>query len=310
MDVKITVVTTLYYSEPYLTEFYNRTKVVLNQISKDSEIIFVNDGSPDRCVQKVLELQRMDSTVVLIDLSRNFGHHQAIMTGLQHVSGDYIFLIDADLEEDPELLLTFFKTIQEDETIDVVYGVQNKRKGNFSERIMGSIFYKILNMLTKINYPANTLTARLMKRDYVTSVTKFEEKAIDIWAIFVLAGYNQKGVSVEKKNKGDSTYTFSKRLAMGVESITSFSHRPLYLIFFIGFIWLLISTINVIIILLKKWIFEVPIEGWSSIMASVWLIGGITIFLIGLIGIYLSKMFLEMKGRPLSIIKTIYRKHE
>lgn len=310
MDVKITVVTTLYYSEPYLTEFYNRTKVVLNQISKDSEIIFVNDGSPDRCVQKVLELQRMDSTVVLIDLSRNFGHHQAIMTGLQHVSGDYIFLIDADLEEDPELLLTFFKTIQEDETIDVVYGVQNKRKGNFSERIMGSIFYKILNMLTKISYPANTLTARLMKRDYVTSVTKFEEKAIDIWAIFVLAGYNQKGVSVEKKNKGDSTYTFSKRLAMGVESITSFSHRPLYLIFFIGFIWLLISTINVIIILLKKWIFEVPIEGWSSIMASVWLIGGITIFLIGLIGIYLSKMFLEMKGRPLSIIKTIYRKHE
>lgn len=308
MKVKITVVTTLYYSEPYLTEFYRRTKATLKQISEDSEIIFVNDGSPDGCVQKVLELQRQDSSIVLIDLSRNFGHHQAIMTGLQHVSGDYVFLIDADLEEDPELLLTFFNQIQEDKTIDVVYGVQEKRKGNINERITGSIFYKILNMLTKINYPANTLTARLMKRDYVASVTKFEEKAIDIWAIFVLAGFNQKGVSVEKKSKGESTYTFSKRLAMGVESITSFSHRPLYFIFFVGSIWLIVSTTNVLIILLKKWIFGVPIEGWSSIMASVWLIGGITIFLIGLIGIYLSKMFLELKNRPLSIIKTIYRK--
>jgi len=308
MGMKISVIATLYYSEPYLIEFYSRIKKALIQISNDNEIIFVNDGSPDGCVQKVLELQRQDSSIVLIELSRNFGHHQAIMTGLQHVSGDYIFLIDADLEEDPELLLTFFNKIQEDKTIDVVYGVQNKRKGNFTERITGSIFYKILNMLTKINYPANTLTARLMKKDYVTSVTKFEEKAIDIWAIFVLAGYNQKGVSVEKKNKGASTYSFSKRLAMGVESITSFSHRPLYFIFFIGFIWLVISTINVLIILSKKWIFGVPIEGWSSIMASVWLIGGITIFLIGLIGIYLSKMFLELKNRPLSIIKTIYRK--
>lgn len=308
MGMKISVITTLYYSEPYLIEFYSRIKKALTQISNDTEIIFVNDGSPDGCVQKALELQRQDSSIVLIDLSRNFGHHQAIMTGLQHVSGDYVFLIDADLEEDPELLLTFFNKIQEDNTIDVVYGVQNKRKGKFTERITGSIFYKILNMLTKINYPANTLTARLMKRDYVTSVTKFEEKAIDIWAIFVLAGFNQKGVSVEKKSKGESTYTFSKRLAMGVESITSFSHRPLYFIFFIGFIWLVISTINVIIILSKKWIFGVPIEGWSSIMASVWLIGGITIFLIGLIGIYLSKMFLELKNRPLSIIKTIYRK--
>lgn len=310
MDVKITVLTTLYFSEPYLNEFYDRIKNVLKQISNNYEIIFVNDGSPDGCVPKVLELQRQDSSIVLIDLSRNFGHHQAIMTGLQHVSGDYIFLIDADLEEDPELLLTFFNKIQENKSIDVVYGVQRKRKGNFAERITGSIFYKILNMLTKTDYPANTLTARLMKRNYVASVAKYEEKAIDIWAIFVLAGYNQKGVCVEKKHKGESTYTFSKRLAMGIESITSFSHRPLYSIFFIGIVWLVISTINVLFILSKKWIFGVPIEGWSSIMASVWLIGGITIFLIGVIGIYLSKMFLELKSRPLSIIRTIYRKQE
>ena len=310
MGMKISIITTLYYSEPYLFEFYSRIKKALVQISTDSEIVFVNDGSPDGCVQKVLDLQRQDSSIVLIDLSRNFGHHQAIMTGLQHVSGDYIFLIDSDLEEDPELLLTFYNKIQEDKKIDVVYGIQNKRKGSFTERVTGSLFYKILNMLTKINYPANTLTARLMNKDYVTSVTKFQEKAIDIWAIFVLAGYNQKGVLVEKKDKGKSTYTFSKRLAMGVESITSFSHRPLYFIFFVGFVWLVISTVNVLVILSKKWIFRVPIEGWSSIMASVWLIGGITIFLIGLIGIYLSKMFLELKNRPLSIIKTIYRKEE
>lgn len=310
MGIKISVITTLYYSEPYLVEFYNRIKNVLAQISNNNEIIFVNDGSPDGCVKKVLALQQQDPSIVLIDLSRNFGHHQAIMTGLQHVSGDYVFLIDADLEEDPELLSTFYDAILTDSTIDVVYGVQQKRKGDFIERITGSIFYKFLNLLTKFDYPINTLTARLMKRNYVCSVTKFNEKAIDIWAIFVMAGYNQKGILVEKKSKGKSTYTLSKKLAMGVESITSFSHRPLYFIFFIGLIWLCISSINILVILWKKWIFGVPLEGWSSIIASVWLIGGITIFLIGLIGIYLSKMFLELKNRPLSIIKTIYRKKE
>lgn len=309
MGLRISVVTTLYYSEKYIAEFYNRVSQALIKITDNYEFIFVNDGSPDNSGDKILALQKNHPNITLIELSRNFGHHQAILTGLQHVNGDFVFLIDCDLEEDPELLNSFWEAIRKDQNIDVVYGIQLKRKGNFFERVTGSIFYKILNLVTHFDYPANTLTARLMKRNYVTAVLEFKEKALDVWAIFVLAGFNQIGIPVTKKSKGTSTYTLTRKIKMSIEIMTSLSHRPLYSIFFVGVIWVCISTVNIAIILVKKWLYGAQIEGWASIMASLWLIGGVIIFLLGLIGIYLSKIFLEIKNRPLSIIKTIHRKN-
>jgi len=308
MGIKISVIATLYYSEKHLLEFCARIQRTLRSITEEYEIIFVNDGSPDRSDITVLTLQQEDSRIVLIDLSRNFGHHQAIMTGLGQAKGGYIFLIDVDLEEAPELLLEFWAKIISDEKFDVIYGVQEKRKGGFFEKISGNVFYKILNSITHFKYPSNTLTARLMKKKYVDSVLQFREKAIDIWAIFILVGFNQVGVHAIKKNKGSSTYTLIKKMAMSIEIITSFSHRPLYLIFVVGVIWLLLSTLNVFFVLINKWCYGTPVEGWASILASVWLIGGITIFFIGIVSVYLSKMFLEIKSRPLSIIKNIFRK--
>jgi putative glycosyltransferase len=291
-----------------LQEFYTRVHDGLVKISNDYEIIFVNDGSPDNASAAVLELQRHDPKVVLVDLSRNFGHHQAIFTGLQNAQGDYVFLIDCDLEEDPELLHTFWQKMQDDPGIDVVYGVQSKRKGGMFERTSGALFYKILNGLSDFEYPSNTLTARLMNKKYVNAVTSFTERTLDVWAIFVLAGFNQVSVTVQKKSKGSTTYTFAKKVKRSLEIITSISHRPLYVIFFIGSAWSLISAVGLLVILVKKWMYGVDIEGWASIMASLWLIGGIITFLLGVIGIYLSKMFLEIKGRPITIIKTIYKR--
>jgi putative glycosyltransferase len=308
MDVKISVVVTLYHSEKYVREFYSRIQKSILSITPNYEIVFVSDGSPDRADLVVLELQQQDSKIILVELSRNFGHHQAIMTGLGQATGDYIFLIDVDLEEDPALIVDFWQAMKMNSEVDVVFGVQERRKGNFLERVSGNLFYKTLNLIAKIEYPANTFTARLMKKRYVDSVLNFKEKAMDIWAIFALAGFNQKPYPASKKSKGSSTYTFFKKLAMSVEIITSFSNRPLYIIFVIGCFWLMISFTNVVIILIKKWVYGTPIEGWASIMASVWLIGGIIIFLIGIIGIYLSKMFLEIKDRPMTIIKKIYSK--
>jgi putative glycosyltransferase len=308
MELKVSVVTTLYFSEKYIDEFYVRLKRAVTQITQDYEFIFVNDGSPDSVGSRVLQLQQNDRNIVLIDLSRNFGHHQAILTGLQHVKGDLVFLIDCDLEEDPELITTFWEAMRKDESVDVVYGIQVRRKGNFFERTTGNLFYKFLNLITNFDYPANTLTARLMKSNYVAAVLDFREKALDVWAIFVLAGFNQIGIPVTKKSKGTSTYTLMRKIRMGIEIITSLSHRPLYYIFFVGIIWVCISAVYITVILVKKWIYGAQIEGWASIMASLWLIGGVIIFILGLIGIYLSKIFLEIKDRPLSIIKTIYRK--
>ena len=309
--MKLSVITTLYCSQPYLEEFYSRLKHTVEKLEVDREFIFVNDGSPDHSREQVLLFQQKDPDIVLIDLSRNFGHHQAIYTGLEYATGDLIFLIDCDLEEAPELLLPFWSELTSDGSLDVVYGVQSKRKGDFFERNLGNIFYRLINSMTKVNYPADTLTARLMKRSYVAAILSFKERTFDIWALFVLAGFNQKGIPAMKASKGSSTYSLQRKLAISIDIITSFSQRPLYLIFFLGLIWLLISLANISIILVKKWFFDIPVEGWSSIMASIWLIGGITTFMIGTVAIYLSKLFIEAKQRPVSIIRQVYKnKHE
>jgi putative glycosyltransferase len=228
------------------------------------------------------------------------------MTGLRHASGELVFLIDSDLEESPELLETFFKEMQGKQDVDVVFGVQNKRKGNWFERISGIAFYKLLSILSAIEYPANTFTARLMTRRYVDSVLSYQEKELDIWGVFVLTGYNQIGVTATKGFKGKSSYSLYKKIRMAIEIITSLSHRPLYFTFILGIVTTFVSFIIIGSLIYNKLIHNIDVEGWASILASVWLFGGLILLVLGVIGIYLSKIFLEIKNRPLSLIKKIY----
>jgi putative glycosyltransferase len=261
-------------------------------------------------LQKVLELAKHDSHIAVVDLSRNFGHHEAIMTGLQCCDGDFVFLIDCDLEEDPELFEVFWEKMQQDPQLEVVYGTQIKRKGGWFERTSGWFFYKLVSWLTSLNYPANSLTARIMTRTYVQAVTQFKERELEIWGVFVLSGFKQLAVPAKKGYKGSSAYTLSKKIRMAIDSITSLSNRPLYLAFVIGFLCFFFALINVGVIIYKKIWQGVDIEGWASTVASIWLVGGLILFVLGIFGIYLSKMFNEIKARPLSIIRKIYRSND
>lgn len=306
--MKLSIVTTMYYSRNYLHEFYLRTLAAVRELNLDYEIIFVDDGSPDDSLQVALELQEGDANIKVIQLSKNFGHQRAIMTGLQHAKGEYVFLIDCDLEEDPKLLTILWEKIMQHPDIDVVYGIQIKRKGGWFERTSGRLFYRILSALSSIEYPADTLTSRIMRRNYVDSIKKFGEKELDLWGVFVLAGFNQIGIPVTKGYKGTSTYTFAKKVRRGVEIITSFSHRPLYITFFLGIISFLVAAVTIATIVYQKYFLQVDVEGWASILASIWLVGGMILLMLGIFGIYLSKMFLEIKNRPLTIIKNVYSK--
>jgi putative glycosyltransferase len=305
--MELSIVTTMYYSQNYLREFYDRTISVVRELNLSYEFIFVDDGSPDDSLLTALNLQNADSNIKIVELSRNYGHQRAIMTGLQYASGKYIFLIDCDLEESPELLLDFWREINSLTETDVVYGVQIKRKGGWFERISGRIFYKILSALSPVDYPADTLTARVMTRNYINSILKFQEKEIDLWGVFALAGFNQRALPVVKGHKGVSTYTFKKKLKRALEIITSFSHRPLYLTFILGIVSFIVAFINIGIIIYKKYT-GVDVEGWASILASIWLVGGMIFLVLGIFGIYLSKMFLEIKNRPLTIVRNVYSK--
>ncbi len=304
--MKLSVVTTLYYSQNYVREFHRRVVSSILKITDQYEIIFVNDGSPDQSLQRVLELQRTDPNVLVVDLSRNFGHHKAIMTGLRFAEGDYVFLIDVDLEEDPELLDRYWAELRASEGVDVVFGIQKKRKGGFFERVSGRIFYGLFSLLAAIEYPHDTLTARLMTKRYVAKVVSYRETELDIWGLFVLTGFNQKGVYATKGSKGTSTYTLKKKLKMAIETITSFSSRPLYLIFLFGVFIIIAAFANILFIIYKKLLYGVAVEGWASLLTTIWLVGGIIIFLLGVIGIYLSKMFTEIKNRPFTIVREVY----
>lgn len=305
--MKLSIVTTLYYSESYIDDFYRRICETARQITDNFEIIFVNDGSPDNSLQKATALHARDPRITVVELSRNFGHHRAMMTGLTFASGEYVFLIDVDLEEKPEWLLTFWNELMSRKSADVVYGVQKTRRGKFPERIMGSLFYWFINKLTDLDMPANVTTARLMNRTYVDALTEYREQEIFIAGLWACTGFNQSGIEVIKESHSETTYNLSRKLKIAVNSVTSFSSLPLVYIFYLGLAVALISFLAVIYLVIIKVFFSIPVAGWTSIVASIWLVGGLIIFSIGIIGIYLSKIFLETKNRPYSTVRQLLR---
>jgi len=306
--MNLSIVTTLYFSSPYVLEFYQRISVEAKKITSDYEIIFVNDGSPDDSLDVALSLYEQDKRVRIIDLSRNFGHHKAIMTGLSYTRGELVFLLDSDLEEEPELLSLFYEFYKKTKDIDVVYGVQKVRKGNFLERLTGEIFYSIFNSISNYPVTANLITARLMSQRYVKALVEHREREIFLAGLFAIAGFRQIPLLVRKDSKNRSTYTLVRKLTLAINSITSFSNKPLIFIFYLGALISLLSGITAIIFIVRKIFFNVILEGWSSLIISIWLLGGLTIFCLGVIGIYLSKIFSETKQRPYTIIRQIYEK--
>lgn len=308
--MKLSIVATLYKSAEYVEEFYQRaTDSAQELVGDDYEIILVNDGSPDNSLSLAIKLAEKDSHLIVVDLSRNFGHHKAMLSGLGHSRGEKIFLIDSDLEEEPEWLLKFSQKFQQEEC-DVVFGVQVKRKGNWFERFSGWLFYKLFNVLTGLALPKNPVTARLMTRRYLDAVLLHEEREISIGGIFIIVGFEQLPVEICKHSTSESTYSFGHKMTVMVDSITSFSNKPLVGIFYIGLMILAFSSINIIYLILNRLIFSAPLDGWTSVMASIWFLGGLIVLFIGIIGIYLSKVFTESKQRPNSIIRQIYTNND
>jgi putative glycosyltransferase len=301
----LSIVTTLYYSAPYIPEFYQRISTEAQKLTDDYEIVFVNDGSPDDSLDIAIKLYQEDERVRVIDLSRNFGHHKAIMTGLSYAKGELIFLLDSDLEEEPELLSLFHEHYQSSD-VDVVYGVQKVRKGNMFEKISGEIFYNLFNMISSYPVPRNLITARLMSQRYVRSLVAHKDKEIFLAGLWAITGFKQVPLVVKKYSKGESTYNFFRKLSIATNSITSFSNKPLIFIFYLGAVISLISAIAVIVLIIRRVFFNVLLSGWSSLIVSIWFLGGLTIFSLGVIGIYIAQIFSETKQRPYTIIRNIY----
>lgn len=299
----------MYKSAPHLEEFCRRICSTAELLTADFELILVNDGSPDDSLDIAVRLHQRDQRIIVIDLSRNFGHHKAIMTGLAHARGDRVFLIDSDLEEEPELLPRFW-TAYEQQDADVVFGVQSARKGNIFERISGAAFYRLFNWLSNHPVPENLITARLMSQRYVQALLRHRESELFLGGVWAITGFNQVPLVVTKHSHGTSTYSLVHRLRLFVNALTSFSSRPLLLIFYMGAAIFFVSSLAALTLIVAR-LFFLPFEtGWPSLIVSIWMIGGLMIFCLGVIGIYLSKVYTETKRRPYTIIRHIYQRSE
>jgi len=301
----LSIVTTMYMSEPYVLDFYRRARAAAEKITHDVEFVFVDDGSPDNSLDRARSLIAGDAGVRVLQLSRNFGHHKAMMTGLAHARGDLIFLIDSDLEEDPALLQSFY-----DEMVttgaDVVFGRQAHRPGSWWENLGPKFAYRTSALLCDPPLHENTLTVRLMKSTYVRSLVQHEERELSIAGLWQITGFNQVPLFVNKATKGSTTYTLRHRVAALVDNVTSFSNKPLVFIFYLGAFIFAISSMAAAYLVADAVIFRSMPTGWPSVIVSIWMLGGLTIFCLGLIGIYISKIFIETKHRPYTIIRKVY----
>lgn len=304
--MKLSIVSTLYYSESYIEEFCKRIVKVIPVEFSEFEIILVDDGSPDSSINMALEIQKEIQQIRIVELSRNFGHHKAMLTGIGIADGDFIFSIDIDLEEKPELLESFWSEYLKDKSVDLLYGVANQRKGGYFEKNSGFFFYKILNKISGVKIPENTLMAKLMTRQFSKELLRFRDKNVFLGGIMILTGFNQKPVECDKNHKGSTTYSLHLKLSQAINSIASLSSKPLYIISYIGILLSLFSVIYIIYLIINKLFFSSPISGWTSTMISIYFIGGIILSSVGIVGLYISKIFEEVKDRPYTIIKKIW----
>lgn len=307
--MRLSVVTTLYRSRPFLETFLKEMTAAIRVLKiEDYELIFVNDGSPDDSLAYLLTCKEVYPQLKIIDLSRNFGHHYAMQAGLSHSKGDYVFLIDNDLETSPYVIVDYFKEMNKDSTLDVVYGYQETRKGNFIEKNAGSLFWHAINKLSDTKIPHNLLTERLMSRQYVDALLSLQDANLFMGGMWHWIGFNQKGLPVKKGvREGASTYSIKRRAELMLQAITSFTGKPLVWLFYFGITISFFSFLFIIYLGIMKIIHQDEVQlGWTSIVAINVLILGVISTFLGIIGIYIFKIFRQVQGRPNVIIKKIH----
>jgi putative glycosyltransferase len=296
--MELSIVTTTYNSAETIEQFLKNSYDLMRKLGiKDFEIVVIDDGSDAEHVKETVKACRIFAEVKLELLTRNFGHHVALLRGLKLSKGNLVFLIDSDLEEEVHWFENFFNALKNSE-IDVAYGVQESRRGNLYERVTGAIFYWTMSKFMGVKIPKNFMTARLMRRTYVDNLLKFNEFNVNLSGLMTITGHSQQAVQFNKNRLRKGDYTLKRKMNVFVDAVTSFSDVPLRFIFKIGLMVIALTIFeSLVLVLLWVWKTKTP-DGWLSLFLIVQLFGGLILASIGIVGIYLAKIFLEVKNRP------------
>jgi len=300
----ISVVVPVYNEEAVIYESYSRLNHVLQGLNEPYELIFVNDGSRDATATIIRNICGEDANVRLIDFARNFGHQTAITAGMDYASGDAVIVIDADLQDPPEVIPEMIAKWREG--FDVVYGQRAKRIGEtLFKRFTSAAFYRVLQKLTDVDIPVDTGDFRLIDRKVCDALKKVKERNRYVRGIISWLGFRQTGVEFirEKRFAGETKYPLKKMLRFAFDAITSFSYKPLKLATYVGVTVSLGGFSYLLVVLYLKLFTTSTVTGWASMMAVNLFFNGVVLMMLGIIGEYIGRIYDEAKGRPLYVVR-------
>jgi dolichol-phosphate mannosyltransferase len=293
----------VYNEEAVLHELYERLTPVLESTGLDFEVLFVNDGSQDASLAILAEFRARDSRIGVIDLSRNFGHQVAITAGLDHALGEAVVVMDADLQDPPEVILEMLTLWREG--YDIVYGVRSQRDGeSLFKRATAALFYRALRVLTPIQMPLDSGDFRLMSRRAVKALTRLREKNRFMRGMASWVGYRQCGVTYDRSRRfaGSTQYPFHKMLRLAVDAVLSFSSVPLRLSIILGGSVAVLCAFYAIFVVYWKLMTGAAVSGWASLIVAVLGVGSVQLVCLGILGEYVARIYDEVRGRPLYLV--------
>lgn len=304
----LSVVIPCYNEELVLEELLRRVSAACQQTGLEYEMVLINDGSRDKTWEILNRLSAAYPQLVAVDLSRNHGHQLALSAGLQVCRGQRILIIDADLQDPPELLPDMMRLM--DEGADVVYGQRKTREGESASKLLfANLFYRIINQLTDVSIPMDTGDFRLLKREVLDVLNSMPERSRFIRGMVSWVGFNQIPLHYQRKPRfaGETKYPFRKSFKLALDAVTSFSIKPLQIATYLGLGGGLLTG-GLAAIYLVGWFFGgKTVQGWLSMILAILFLGSAQLFVIGILGEYVGRIYLETKGRPMFVIRSIRR---
>ncbi|MFD1773932.1 glycosyltransferase family 2 protein [Paenibacillus rhizophilus] len=307
-NVRYSVIIPMYNEEAVIQETYRRIKKVMETTEEPYELIFVNDGSADNSAQMIEEYSYWDESVKLIDLSRNFGHQIAITAGMDYALGDAVIIIDADLQDPPEMIL---QMIEEWKCgYEVVYAKRVKRNGEtFFKKWTASLFYRVLAYSTDINIPVDTGDFRLIDRKVCDELKRLPEKNRFVRGLVSWVGFRQKAIEYERDERlaGETKYPLKRMIKLSLDGITSFSYKPLKLAGLLGALLSASGFLYLLYVLYLAIFTDSVVKGWASVIGITLTFNGFVLLMLGILGEYVGRIYDESKGRPLYIVQEVYQ---
>ncbi|MCH2232359.1 MAG: glycosyltransferase family 2 protein [Crocinitomicaceae bacterium] len=300
--MKISVVSPIYYGEAHLNELVERTETHLLSLGVEFEIILVEDGSPDNSWDKMVEIAELNKNVKLIRMSRNFGQHYAITAGLAHATGDWVVVMDCDLQDQPEEIGALLNKMQEG--FDIVFARRAVRKDGFLKKLSSRIFYKFFAFLTDTEQDEAIANFGIYNKKVIAAILSMKDKIKYFPTMSKWVGFNATSIDVEHSSREDtkSSYNLRKLFKLAFDNIISFSNKPLRLTVSFGLMISAISFLFGAYYLVLYFRGEIVVLGYASLIISIWFLSGLIIFFLGVFGLYLAKIFDSVKDRPVFIV--------